>query len=253
MTKYEWEKELKRNLAKLPADEINRAIAFYDELFADKAEQGYSEREVVNEFGNPFDVANSIIRDYEAENGFARDPETPKYERKSEHPGANNFAPPPPQQNNYNNGYNNASRAGNAGQNRPQNSYNNNNNRNNNGYNARDMKRARRGGAAGALLRVLFFIPYMIFIIVAVSLIAAFGASALGCVAGGLVYIVASFTLISSSGAVFAVSFGLGFAAIAVGALCAILVPVLYKAAKGLSKTFFGIRQKYTNYRPEGY
>ncbi|MCL2061039.1 MAG: DUF1700 domain-containing protein [Firmicutes bacterium] len=63
MTKYEWEKELKNNLKRLPQEEIARIVDYYNELFADKAESGSSEREIIRGFGNPFDVAYKIIYD----------------------------------------------------------------------------------------------------------------------------------------------------------------------------------------------
>lgn len=67
MTKYEWETELKKNIRRLPDDEIKRVIDYYGELFADKAERGESEREIINEFGNPVDVADKILSEYDGE------------------------------------------------------------------------------------------------------------------------------------------------------------------------------------------
>ncbi len=67
MTKYEWETELKKNIRRLPDDEIKRVTDYYGELFADKAERGESEREIVNEFGNPADVADKILSEYVGE------------------------------------------------------------------------------------------------------------------------------------------------------------------------------------------
>lgn len=67
MTKYEWETELKKNIRRLPDDEIKRVMDYYGELFADKAERGESEREIVNEFGNPVDVADKILSEYDGE------------------------------------------------------------------------------------------------------------------------------------------------------------------------------------------
>ena len=65
MTKYEWEKELKRNIHRLPDDEIARVLEYYNELFEDNVERGKSEREIVSEFGNPSDVADKIMSDYD--------------------------------------------------------------------------------------------------------------------------------------------------------------------------------------------
>lgn len=69
MTKYEWEKELKKNIYRLPPDEIDKIVDYYDELFLDKAESGMRERDIISEFGNPFDVARKIMNEYETENG----------------------------------------------------------------------------------------------------------------------------------------------------------------------------------------
>lgn len=71
MTKYEWEKELKKNIYKLPPEEIDKIADYYNELFLDKAESGMSEKSIINEFGNPFDVARKIMNEYETENGTA--------------------------------------------------------------------------------------------------------------------------------------------------------------------------------------
>ena len=67
MTKYEWESELKKNIHRLPADEIARVMEYYDELFADKIERGYNEYEIIGQFGNPVDVADKILSGYEGE------------------------------------------------------------------------------------------------------------------------------------------------------------------------------------------
>lgn len=225
MTKYEWERELKRNLARLPIDEQNRALAFYDELFADKAEQGYSEREVVKEFGNPFDVATAIIRDYETEHGAIASPPpsvphpAPRYAEPFQTGRArqDNFDPD----------------TGAPLRRPPHNAYNESN----------AVRRARQSGAAGALLRVLFFIPYTVLVIVMVSVLIAFTAAAVGCIGGGIVVAVMSFTTIATSGAVFAAELGSGLAAVAVGALFMIFVPVVYKAFKGISAAYLGIKR----------
>lgn len=75
MTKYEWESELKKNIHRLPVDEISRIMEYYDELFADKIERGYNECEIIGQFGNPVDVADKILADYEG--ATAQAPQTP--------------------------------------------------------------------------------------------------------------------------------------------------------------------------------
>ncbi len=69
MTKYEWETELKKNIHRLPPDEIKRVMEYYGELFDDYAERGKRETEIIGEFGNPVDVADKILSEYESENG----------------------------------------------------------------------------------------------------------------------------------------------------------------------------------------
>lgn len=67
MTKYEWESELRKNIHRLPDEEIRKVLEYYGELFADKAERGLSETEIVAQFGNPVDVADKILSEYEGE------------------------------------------------------------------------------------------------------------------------------------------------------------------------------------------
>lgn len=64
MTKYEWDSELKRNIHRLPKAEQERALEFYTELFEDKIESGYTESQIIAEFGNPCDVADKILAEY---------------------------------------------------------------------------------------------------------------------------------------------------------------------------------------------
>ncbi len=79
MTKYEWETELKKNIHRLPADEIARVLEYYDELFADKIERGYGETEIISQFGNPADVADKIISDYDGETEERKHETVPVY------------------------------------------------------------------------------------------------------------------------------------------------------------------------------
>lgn len=67
MTKYEWESELKKNIHRLPDDEIKRVLEYYGELFEDNIERGKSESVIINEFGNPVDVAYRIMSEYDGE------------------------------------------------------------------------------------------------------------------------------------------------------------------------------------------
>lgn len=67
VTKYEWEHELKKNIHRLPSDEVARVLDYYNEMFEDYIERGKSEREIIREFGNPADVADKILSEYDGE------------------------------------------------------------------------------------------------------------------------------------------------------------------------------------------
>gem|GEM_PF-1320721 len=84
MTKYEWEKELQKNLKRLPDTEVVRALDYYNEVFFDKEESGMSEREIIRSFGNPFDVAYRIVYGFEGTSFEKRNVETPVMENQHE-------------------------------------------------------------------------------------------------------------------------------------------------------------------------
>ena len=75
MTKIEWIAELKKNTEKLPSEEQNRILEYYEELFSDKTESGISEEEIINEFGNPRDVAEKLLNESPAEEEKAAVPQ----------------------------------------------------------------------------------------------------------------------------------------------------------------------------------
>lgn len=93
MTKYEWERRLRKCLDDLPSREKDKVFDYYDELFADKIECGMREEDIIDEFGSPYEVAERIRNenrfgfddDYYEEkpsygkSGFASD----EYERKA--------------------------------------------------------------------------------------------------------------------------------------------------------------------------
>ncbi len=64
MTKFEWERQLKKGISGLPKTEQQRVLDYYNELFADKIDAGLREQYIISEFGNPYDVANKILVDY---------------------------------------------------------------------------------------------------------------------------------------------------------------------------------------------
>ena len=63
MTKYEWDKELKKFLEGLGDSEKKKVCEYYDELFEDKYESGMNEYEIIAEFGDPKDAAERILSD----------------------------------------------------------------------------------------------------------------------------------------------------------------------------------------------
>lgn len=77
MTKYEWERQLKKGISGLPKEEQQRVLDYYNELFADKIDAGLREQYIISEFGNPYDVANKILVDYY--NGDKDNPDVDAY------------------------------------------------------------------------------------------------------------------------------------------------------------------------------
>lgn len=69
MTKKQWKKTLKKRLSRLPKAEREKALAYYDEIFDDKAEAGLSEARIVQEFGGADEAAEKILAEYYAETG----------------------------------------------------------------------------------------------------------------------------------------------------------------------------------------
>lgn len=61
MTYKEWEWELKQLLRGLPIEEFDDAIGYYRELYNDKTDAGYTEREILIEFGTPEECAARIL------------------------------------------------------------------------------------------------------------------------------------------------------------------------------------------------
>lgn len=62
MTSAEYLYDLRKRLRKLPPQEVNQAMAYYEEYFAEAGPGG--EAEVISRLGTPAQVASSIISDY---------------------------------------------------------------------------------------------------------------------------------------------------------------------------------------------
>ena len=61
MTYKKWERAFKRVLKPLSANERERSVEYYRELFADKRADGISEEEILAEFGSPEACAYRIL------------------------------------------------------------------------------------------------------------------------------------------------------------------------------------------------
>ncbi|MFI3167365.1 MAG: DUF1700 domain-containing protein [Bacillota bacterium] len=60
MNYIEWRYNLSLEIALLEEGEQQTILAYYDELFSDKTEEGYAENEILKAFGSPKDVANEL-------------------------------------------------------------------------------------------------------------------------------------------------------------------------------------------------
>ncbi len=73
MTYTEWRDELKSNLLCVSESERRRVLEYYAEAYADRREAGFSEREIIAEFGAPYDAAQKILNeDMREPDGAAR-------------------------------------------------------------------------------------------------------------------------------------------------------------------------------------
>lgn len=89
MTYNEWRDELKSNLLSVSESERKRVLDYYAEAYADRREAGFSEREIIEYFGAPYDAAQRILcadTDY---------PEAPRHRTNSQRNYVNDYAPPP--------------------------------------------------------------------------------------------------------------------------------------------------------------
>lgn len=69
MTYNEWIDQLKQNLLGVSEAERRRVLDYYAEAYADRRAAGFSESEIINGFGAPYDAAQAILEnDTAAEN-----------------------------------------------------------------------------------------------------------------------------------------------------------------------------------------
>lgn len=88
MTYNEWRDELKNNLLCVSESERQRVLDYYAEAYADRREAGFSEREIIADFGAPYDAAQRILNDeYEecsTQTAQPRHQALPQRERRAE-------------------------------------------------------------------------------------------------------------------------------------------------------------------------
>ena len=75
MTYNEWRDELKSNLLSVSESERKRVLDYYAEAYADRREAGYSEREIIDDFGAPYDAAQRILNESIDEEANKGEPE----------------------------------------------------------------------------------------------------------------------------------------------------------------------------------
>ena len=93
----EWRDELKSNLLSVSDAERQRVLDYYAEAYADRREAGFSERQIIDEFGAPYDAAQRILNeniDDEPKAKSAPD-NTPPREERNMYGQVQNGAPPP--------------------------------------------------------------------------------------------------------------------------------------------------------------
>ena len=101
MTYNEWRDELKSNLLSVSESERFRVLDYYAEAYADRREAGFSEREIIQEFGAPYDAAQRILS--ENKGGEYSPPPTPgdsKGKRSAPPPSYDYYGDAPPYQSN---------------------------------------------------------------------------------------------------------------------------------------------------------
>lgn len=102
MTYNEWRDELKSNLLCVSDAERRRVLDYYAEAYADRREAGFSEREIIDDFGAPYDAAQKILNESTDDQPPAKGADKPKEPAAlsgtecEKAPEAGRDAPPPP-------------------------------------------------------------------------------------------------------------------------------------------------------------
>lgn len=61
MTYNEWKSELETYLIDMPYGERQKVFSYFSEMYADKREAGFTEKEIIAEFGAPYDAAQRVL------------------------------------------------------------------------------------------------------------------------------------------------------------------------------------------------
>lgn len=85
MTYNEWRDELKSNLLCVSESERRRVLDYYAEAYADRREAGFTEKEIIESFGAPYDAAQRILGEGQNVKDYYGQPqEDKKYSRREE-------------------------------------------------------------------------------------------------------------------------------------------------------------------------
>lgn len=96
MTYTEWRDELKSNLLCVSESERRRVLDYYAEAYADRREAGFSEREIIAEFGAPYDAAQRILSENPNGGYFGEPAQSPRGNNRREERQSPPPPPPPP-------------------------------------------------------------------------------------------------------------------------------------------------------------
>lgn len=214
MTYNEWKDELKSNLLSVSAEERRRVCDYYAEAYADRREAGFSEREIIEEFGAPYDAAQRILCERD-EGEEAQTREKGDFEKKTDN-GRDTFFDPPEREE--------------AGQEKPR--------------REKPQKAEREASSvAGTLLFVLLCVvlwaPIFSMFMVCFGITVALGVLPVALLAGGVGSFCATIAALTGGAGIAALTaFGTGLAAIGSGLilfpLCIKGISLLWQAVKSI-------------------
>lgn len=89
MTYNDWITELKQNLLSVSEAERRKVLDYYAEAYADRRAAGFSEKEIIDGFGAPYDAAQAILENAELTEN------EPKNSTRAHHSKQSTVSPPP--------------------------------------------------------------------------------------------------------------------------------------------------------------